>query len=174
MDDSNKNREEVVTKFERIHDHLDVVDQTLDEISREIRSDIADSISETDVEVSYDIDTGEIYAELPISRVTARINRRLESPFFVKHEDGKIVVADVRREFDAVNHEDIKAVDGVRNLKSLVVQLEDSYENGAPMEAVVELSQYIGLDTDKAEHEIEKLKQKGEVYEPVHGHLRTT
>ncbi len=32
----------------------------------------------------------------------------------------------------------------------------------------------IGMDSGKAEEEIEKLRTKGEVYEPKQGHLRTT
>ena len=32
----------------------------------------------------------------------------------------------------------------------------------------------VGMDASKAEHEIDKLKQKGEVYEPRTDHLRTT
>jgi replicative DNA helicase Mcm len=39
---------------------------------------------------------------------------------------------------------------------------------------VVEMAVENGNDRDKAEHEIEKLKQRGEVYEPSQGHLRTT
>jgi len=38
----------------------------------------------------------------------------------------------------------------------------------------MERADEIGMDAGKAEHEIDKLKQKGEVYEPKQQHLRTT
>jgi len=38
---------------------------------------------------------------------------------------------------------------------------------------VLDRADEIGMDQTKAEREIEKLKQKGEVYEPNLDHLRT-
>jgi replicative DNA helicase Mcm len=64
--------------------------------------------------------------------------------------------------------------DRIKNLKHLIEELESEYDEGAPVEVVVERAEEIGMDTGKAEHEIEKLKQKGEVYEPSTDHLRTT
>ena len=45
---------------------------------------------------------------------------------------------------------------------------------GAPVDVIVERAEEQGMDASKAEHEIDKLKQKGEVYEPKTDHLRTT
>jgi len=39
---------------------------------------------------------------------------------------------------------------------------------------VIERAEEVGMEASKAEHEIEKLKQQGEVYEPRTDHLRTT
>ena len=64
--------------------------------------------------------------------------------------------------------------DRIKNLKHLIDDLEDEYDEGAPVDVVVERAEEIGMETNKAEHEIEKLKQKGEVYEPRTDHLRTT
>jgi replicative DNA helicase Mcm len=64
--------------------------------------------------------------------------------------------------------------DRIRNLKELIGEVEEDYEEGAPVEVVMERADEIGMDASKAEHEIEKLKQKGEVYEPATDHLRTT
>jgi len=64
--------------------------------------------------------------------------------------------------------------DRIKNLKHLIEELESEYDEGAPVEVVVERAEEIGMETGKAEHEIEKLKQKGEVYEPSTDHLRTT
>jgi replicative DNA helicase Mcm len=64
--------------------------------------------------------------------------------------------------------------DRIKNLKQLIKDIEDDYEEGAPVEEVLERADEIGLDRSKAEDEIEKLRRKGEVYEPRQDHLRTT
>ncbi|MCT9094664.1 minichromosome maintenance protein MCM [Haloarchaeobius sp. HME9146] len=64
--------------------------------------------------------------------------------------------------------------DRIKNLKALISDIEEDYDEGAPVDVVLERADEIGMDQSKAEHEIEKLKQKGEVYEPRTDHLRTT
>ncbi|WP_338730084.1 LAGLIDADG family homing endonuclease [Haladaptatus sp. DJG-WS-42] len=64
--------------------------------------------------------------------------------------------------------------DRVKNIKNLIAEIEQEYEDGAPIDVVLDRAEEIGMDHSKAEHEIEKLKQKGEVYEPRTDHLRTT
>ncbi|WP_435334576.1 AAA family ATPase [Haloarchaeobius sp. TZWWS8] len=64
--------------------------------------------------------------------------------------------------------------DRIKNLKQLIGDIEEDYDDGAPVDVVMERAEEIGMDHSKAEHEIEKLKQKGEVYEPRTDHLRTT
>ncbi|WP_247010292.1 LAGLIDADG family homing endonuclease [Halorientalis litorea] len=64
--------------------------------------------------------------------------------------------------------------DRIKNLKTLIAEIEDEYDEGAPVDRVLERAEEAGMERSKAEHEIDKLKQKGEVYEPQHDHLRTT
>ncbi|WP_247730815.1 minichromosome maintenance protein MCM [Halovivax limisalsi] len=64
--------------------------------------------------------------------------------------------------------------DRIKNIKALIADVEEEYDEGAPTDVVLERAGEIGMDESKAEHEIEKLKQKGEVYEPKTDHLRTT
>ncbi|WP_135821602.1 minichromosome maintenance protein MCM [Halostella litorea] len=64
--------------------------------------------------------------------------------------------------------------DRIRNIKQLIGDIEEEYDEGAPIDVVLERTDEIGMDHSKAEHEIEKLKQQGEVYEPQTDHLRTT
>jgi len=64
--------------------------------------------------------------------------------------------------------------DRIKNLKHLIDDLEEEYDEGAPVDVVVSQAEAIGMDRSKVEHEVEKLKQKGEVYEPKTDHLRTT
>jgi replicative DNA helicase Mcm len=64
--------------------------------------------------------------------------------------------------------------DRIKNIKGLIADIEQEYEEGAPVEEVLDRAGEIGMDPGKAEQEIEKLRTKGEVYEPKQGHLRTT
>jgi replicative DNA helicase Mcm len=64
--------------------------------------------------------------------------------------------------------------DRIKDLLSLVQNIEDEYDEGAPVDVIIERAEEAGMEPSKAEHEIEQLKQKGEVYEPQTDHLRTT
>ncbi|MCU4741173.1 LAGLIDADG family homing endonuclease [Natronoglomus mannanivorans] len=64
--------------------------------------------------------------------------------------------------------------DRIKNIKQLITDIEEEYDDGAPIDIVLDRANEIGMDQSKAEHEIEKLKQKGEVYEPSTDNLRTT
>ncbi|ELY84661.1 LAGLIDADG family homing endonuclease [Natrinema altunense] len=64
--------------------------------------------------------------------------------------------------------------DRIKNLKQLISDIEEEYDDGAPVDIVMERADEIGMEQSKAEHEIDKLKQKGEVYEPSTDTLRTT
>jgi len=64
--------------------------------------------------------------------------------------------------------------DRIKSIKHLISTIEEEYDEGAPIDVVIERAEEEGMETTKAEHEIDKLKQKGEVYEPKTDHLRTT
>jgi replicative DNA helicase Mcm len=64
--------------------------------------------------------------------------------------------------------------DRIKNIKGLIADIEEEYQEGAPVDEVLDRAGEIGMDPGKAEQEIEKLRTKGEVYEPQQGHLRTT
>ena len=64
--------------------------------------------------------------------------------------------------------------DRIKNIKQLIAEIEDEFEEGAPLDEVLDRAGEIGMDASKAEAEIEKLRRKGDVYEPRQGHLRTT
>jgi len=64
--------------------------------------------------------------------------------------------------------------DKIKNLKDIVGQIEDEYKHGAPRSEVLDIAESTGMDRSKAEHEVEKLLEKAEVYEPAEDRLRTT
>jgi replicative DNA helicase Mcm len=63
--------------------------------------------------------------------------------------------------------------DRIKNIKTLISDVEEEYDEGAPREEVLDRAEEMGMERSKAEHEIEKLRQKGDVYEPQTDHLRT-
>lgn len=59
-------------------------------------------------------------------------------------------------------------------VKEIIRKLEDRYEEGAPEQAVYAILTKNDIEIANIKTEIEQLRQKGEVYEPTQGHLRTT
>ncbi len=64
--------------------------------------------------------------------------------------------------------------DRIKSVKALIEEVEADYDGGAPFEEVLDRAGEVGMDRAKVETEIEKLKQRGEVYEPSLDSLRTT
>ncbi|MBX0296800.1 hypothetical protein [Haloarcula nitratireducens] len=64
--------------------------------------------------------------------------------------------------------------DRSQDIRGIIEALAEQFDDGAPIAAVVKRAHLVGIGQDKAEHEIETLKQQGEVYEPRTDHLRTT
>ncbi|MFC5971562.1 minichromosome maintenance protein MCM [Halomarina salina] len=63
--------------------------------------------------------------------------------------------------------------DRVRSIKDIIREVEGEYDDGAPVEEVLDQAEAAGIERSKAEHEIEKLRRQGDVYEPSQDHLRT-
>ncbi len=61
----------------------------------------------------------------------------------------------------------------IQNMKKIISELEDRFDDGAPVHHVIRHARRIGMDQSQAEDEIQQLKQQGEVYEPKTDHLRT-
>jgi len=62
--------------------------------------------------------------------------------------------------------------DRIKNVKGIIRELQEEYEDGAPYEQVLERAETGGIERSKAEHEIQKLKDRGDIYEPKTDHLR--
>ena len=69
---------------------------------------------------------------------------------------------------------EVDEVDDTQSVKELIERLENLHDEGAPKKHL--FAHLAGDETTIAEarYELEKLKQKGEVYEPRTGYLRTT
>lgn len=56
--------------------------------------------------------------------------------------------------------------DRIKTIKTLIEDLQSDYDTGVPYDEVYAHAEEAGLDRSKAEHEIEQLKQRGDLYEP--------
>ena len=63
--------------------------------------------------------------------------------------------------------------DRIKNVKGIISEVEQEYDEGAPIEEVLDSAEAAGIERSKAEHEIEKLRRQGDVYEPQTDYLRT-
>lgn len=64
--------------------------------------------------------------------------------------------------------------DRIRNLLGIITELEAEYEDGAPIETVLDRCESTNIGRSTGEHEIQNLKDRGEIYEHKPGHLRTS
>ena len=62
--------------------------------------------------------------------------------------------------------------DRIKSLKQLMEHLEEEYDEGIPMEVLIEEAEERGMEADRIEHEIDKMKQSGEIYEPSSNRFR--
>ncbi|MFC7071061.1 LAGLIDADG family homing endonuclease [Halobaculum lipolyticum] len=66
--------------------------------------------------------------------------------------------------------------DRIKGIKDLIQTIAQEYDDepGAPVDAILERADEAGMDADKAEKQLEKLRTRGEIYEPQQGYVRTT
>jgi replicative DNA helicase Mcm len=63
--------------------------------------------------------------------------------------------------------------DRIKNLKGIISELAEEYDDGAPVEEVLDRAEEAGIERSRAEEGVEKLRRQGDVYEPRADHLRT-
>lgn len=63
--------------------------------------------------------------------------------------------------------------DRIKKVHNLIEELHQEYDDGAPVEEILNRAEERDMDRSKVEQEIENLKKQGETYEPSPDHLRT-
>ena len=178
----------LMERFRLVHDHLDLVDRTLDELASELHDGIENALEDAPIEVEYDIDTGSFQAELPVEHVVERLNNKLEPPLFARVEDGTIRIMDIRRLYDidsdslAVETRQVGSIwedEQVRQtyvIKDLIREIQHQQppgqQPGVSESAIVEFLVYAGLSRESIMEGIQKLRDRGELYTPEQGYLR--
>lgn len=112
-----------------------------------------------------DIEDGTITVSVNHQATVKKLNEQLPYPLHAKVVKGNIEIVDVEVEIDEKDPD---------NLKQLVAAIERQFDRGAPADAVLHHAQEGDYTKQEAEHELEKLKQLGEVYVPADGRLRST
>ncbi|MDS0284767.1 minichromosome maintenance protein MCM [Haloarcula onubensis] len=64
--------------------------------------------------------------------------------------------------------------DRIKTVQSIIESAAEEYDDGAPIDVVIERAEDDGISEEKTEHEIQKLRERGDVYEPRTDHLRTS
>lgn len=64
--------------------------------------------------------------------------------------------------------------DRIKSIKSIIGDLEQESNSGAPVDEVLDRAEEAGIERSKAKHEIESLKQKGEIYNSGSDSLRVS
>jgi len=64
--------------------------------------------------------------------------------------------------------------DRIKTIEGIIDNTAPEYDQGAPIDVVIERAEEAGISEGKTEHEIEKLKQSGQIYEPETDHLRSS
>ena len=62
--------------------------------------------------------------------------------------------------------------DRIKSLKKLMEVLEEEHDDGIPLDVLIEEAEERGMDADRIEHELSKMKQSGEIYEPSSNRFR--
>ncbi|WP_336328713.1 minichromosome maintenance protein MCM [Halovenus sp. HT40] len=86
-------------------------------------------------------------------------------------ETGELDADMIETATDGNNVDDLDFQDWLANL---IATIENEYDEGAPVDVIVERAEEQGADAHKVEEGISELKVDGEVYEPRNNHLRTT
>lgn len=100
-----------------------------------------------------------------VERALRLIGRSLQD--WGQNEDGEFDADVTEASSSTTQRERIKAVD------QIVRDIQAEYDEGAPVDVVVDRAEEQGLAPDRVEHAIEKLKREGELVEPRTDHLRS-
>jgi len=62
----------------------------------------------------------------------------------------------------------------LKTVRAIIEEVQEEYEQGAPIDEVLAQAVEMGINESQAEHEIDELISRGELYKPAKDHVRTT
>lgn len=153
---------DVVDKLEQAQDHQDRAEDLIDEALEEATAVVDDRLP---FAAEYD---AEHISALPAVRVHVHPTSLLDG------DGDETASAEITGPMTVTfSGATLTDRERVRHMKHLIDEIEDEYTEGAPKREVFAQAVQAGIPRDKAEHEIMKLRQKGDVYEPATDRLRT-
>jgi len=110
-----------------------------------------------------------------ISAIDGREDGCFVTGFDISAEEYEATTATIEIEWEPIPSilNESHSMEGAGVLKRIIEECEQRYEEGAKIDAVLDEARNADVIED-AETGIAKLKQKGELYEPKQGYLRTT
>jgi len=153
---------DVVDKLEQAQDHQDRAEDLIDEALEEATAVVDDQLP---FAAEYD---AEHISALPAVRVHVHPTSLLDG------DGDETVSAEITGPMTVTFSDAIlNDRERIKHLKDLIEEIENGYTEGAPRREVFAQAVQVGIPREKAEHDIERLRQKGDVYEPQTGRLRT-
>lgn len=150
-------------KMEQASDHA----QRACDLREEARTHVADLVSESlDFDATVTVDqhgTKGFVARAKPEEAYDELTETFADDGLVQMEPLKFIITPSDEEFC-----------GSDSMKDVVQAVEKHHdEDGVPINDVLRYSSVLGLSREDAKDELEKLRRKGEVYEPRQDHLRT-
>jgi replicative DNA helicase Mcm len=142
----------------------DVIASLLRGAKASARIQLRDSVSKPDIQRASVV--------LPFCLVGGDLTKIVENP--ITYTVGGDFDAEVVETGKSNSESDEEQRENIENVKGLISEVESEFEEGAPVGEVLNRSHEIGMDVSKTKQEIEKLRRRGELYEPKQDHLRTT
>lgn len=153
---------DLAEKLERAADHDDRAEGLRLEALQEAARALEDAVDGT---ISTDLQTdgeGNITGEIQLTF--------LQDQFQNAFDDATVFLYPARIK---IGESAINDHDRITNMKGLIERLEENFDEGAPIEVIKDEATEAGFNRTEVERELDKLRDKGEVYEPTDGYLRT-
>jgi hypothetical protein len=136
----------------------------LENVANEFEPLVRESMEMIDVSYSVNPEYGSIRYKPNLQGAVDFLNKKLEFPIVASETSNGIRIK--RLDLD-MEESDLDSTKGI------IEYLDERYENAPPIEEVLEVAKKNGFERSEVEHRIQKLKNKGDVYEPRTGRIRT-
>jgi replicative DNA helicase Mcm len=155
-------------------------DERAEQLRHEAESEAAARVEEAfpfdvDSTVSYTGETDSFVVSVVPTDLQDELSDQFDDETFVEVTPLKITIRQGENLLSSV--EDWESMEDERgrlkNIKRLIDEIGAHFDDGAPLDEVLDHAEALGLERSKAEHEIEQLRQQGDVWEPRTDYFRT-
>lgn len=155
------------TPFEKLDSVTDHKDRAM-RLKQEATDEIEHQLRE---ELPFDAAI-EVHPEEESSSFTTIVQPRLESfdPGVFGDNAGAYFSQPLRLVISSDGSTD--GVESMQDMVSIVKEIQEDHEVGAPIEKVIQRAEVLGMSRSKAESRLSDMKKRGDIYEPQNGFVR--